>query len=102
MISAEEEVAAGVKADATRELRRRDDFLAIMGSESGRRFVWQLMGDCSLFLPIYSPDHSEMSYKEGRRQIGLKLLADCNELCPELYLKMMNENTQPTEAATYE
>lgn len=79
------------------ERRRRDDFLAIMGTQAGRRFVWGLMGDSGMFRGMYSPDHSEMAFREGKRQAGLKLLDDCNNICPLLYLKMMDENNQPIE-----
>lgn len=81
------------------ERRRRDDFLAIMGTQAGRRFVWGLLGDSGMFRGIYSPDHSEMAFKEGKRQAGLKLLDDCNSICPGLYLTMMDENNQPIEAS---
>lgn len=98
----DQRVAAEHKASQERELQRRSDFLAIMGTSQGRRFIWKLMGESCLFLPIYSPDHSQMAFNEGRRQIGLKLLTDCNTLCPNLYLTMMKENTQPTEATKHE
>lgn len=84
------------KVEAFREQQRRQDFLSIMGTVQGRRFVCSLMGESGMFRGMYSPDHSEMAFREGRRQIGLKLLDDCNTICPDLYNKMMGESNQPT------
>ena len=91
----EQEKAA--KLELFKEQRRRRDFLAIMQTQQGRRFVWGLMTYSGIFEGLYSPVHAEMAFSEGKRQGGLKLLDDCNLICPDLYLLMMNENNQPIE-----
>jgi hypothetical protein len=78
------------------ELRAKD-FVDIMATRGGRRFVFKLLVDCQIFMPIYDPDHSAMAWKEGKRAIGLEVLSDCNTLCPELYQLMMNESNEVTD-----
>lgn len=75
------------------EIQLADDFRDIMNTIGGRRYFWNLIADCQCYQPIFHENHAIMSIREGKRQIGLRLLHQINTICPELYQVMVNENT---------
>lgn len=74
------------------ELRRKyvHDLQQVMGTESGRRFIWDLLGRCEIFHSGWSPS-AEIHLKAGMRQIGLPIYADLHEHCFEAYQAMERE-----------
>jgi hypothetical protein len=85
----------GKAADAARlrgELKTRqdDDLRTVMGTEQGRRFIWDLLGDAGVYRTSFT-GNSETFFNEGKRQIGLAILARITETCPGEYLKMQQE-----------
>ncbi len=71
-----------------------DDFKQIMAAPHGRRFVSELLDHCRLYQASYGPDERSTCFNEGRRNVGLKILADINDICPELYAVMVNERNE--------
>lgn len=69
----------------------QDDLKMLMSNASGRRFMWKLLGDCRIFHSNFSTSALEMARREGRREIGLKLLEQVHLLCPERYEEMRKE-----------
>ncbi len=86
------------KAAKTVRLRRNDDFRWLMGDARGRRFVWDLLGKAGLFRSSFGPSTELTAFNEGRRDLGLGVLAELMQLCPEQYARMQAEavSTQPT------
>jgi hypothetical protein len=68
-----------------------EDFLWLMGQQSGRRFVWGLLGRCNVFSTSFNTHGGLMTLAEGKKQIGYQYLEKINQLCPDLYVVMMNE-----------
>lgn len=68
-----------------------DDFLWLMSQQSGRRFVWGLLSRCNLFSTSFNTHGGLMTLAEGKKQIGYQYLEKINQLCPDLYVVMMNE-----------
>ena len=68
------------------------DLKSVLASESGRRFVWDLLSRCGIYTSSADASGSWTYYKEGRRSIGLGVLADIIEADPDSYLKMMKES----------
>jgi hypothetical protein len=66
------------------------DFKWLMSDARGRRFMWRLLGLTGLYRSSFT-GNSTTFYNEGMRNIGLMLIADVNELTPEAYLKMIEE-----------
>lgn len=83
------------KAKTPEQLQQEDDLLQLMLSESGRRFIWRLLGECRVFQSTYTGDHHTF-FKEGARSIGLFLMAEINGVCPGLFIQMMQER-QPDD-----
>lgn len=69
------------------------DFVALMGTESGRRFVWRLLGKTGLYRSSFT-GNSETFFREGERNIGLWVMSEIDALCPESYALMVRENQQ--------
>ena len=75
------------------EDRRRqhvEDFKHVVSDERGRRFMWNLLGDCGVFRTSFR-NSSEMAFLEGQRNIGLKLIDLIHAESPETYLLMLQE-----------
>src|SRR5580692_7555695 len=81
----------------TARLQRSADVRWLMGDARGRRFVWDLLGRAGLFRSSMAVSAELTAFNEGRRDLGLGLLADLTRLCPEQYGRMQAEatSTQP-------
>ena len=67
-----------------------EDFKWLMGNKQGRRFVWRMLEMCGVFRSTFRLNN-EMAFLEGMRNVGLKLMADIHETCPEKYHVMVKE-----------
>jgi len=80
-----------------RELQLEDDFVGIMTTVPGRRFVWAMLDKFGIFAHNFDESHAAMSYHEGRRSVGLYLMDYIQKTCPHLYHTMAQENAIKTE-----
>lgn len=71
------------------------DMATILNQRAGRRFIWRLLSEAGIFRSSFTGNNSTF-FNEGRRDIGLKFLADTQEF-PELYLLMVKESREPQE-----
>ena len=73
----------------------------LMSAINGRRYCWLFLSRAGLFAEDGDLDHARMCLKVGRRIEALTMLAIINRFCPELYVRMVQENTgvdpTPTE-----
>src|SRR4051794_36226520 len=72
-------------------LQRNADFRWLMGDLRGRRFVWDLLAKAGLFRSSIGISPELTAFNEGRRDLGLVVLADMMRLCPEQYARMQAE-----------
>lgn len=84
---------------SSREMRRETyerDFRWLMGDPRGRRLVMRLLADMGVFRTTYDPGikdaTTEMIFREGQKNLGYKLIAELNRLCPDKYLVMLKES----------
>ena len=97
-------------ASATNEKRIRQDedrlkrdritnetvIKSLMSHREGRRWIWLQLSKCGVYLASFDPSaggHSRMCFSEGKRSLGLELLADITRYCPESYILMTKENS---------
>lgn len=82
---------AGVDKAVVRAALQRADFRFVLASVEGRRFVRRVLSECGVYQTSYvSGDALAMSYKEGRRSVGLwlqQLFVDC----PDQYFQLLKE-----------
>ena len=79
------------KTAKTARLERNEDFRWLMGQQRGRRFVWELLAKAGLFRSSLGTSPELTAFNEGRRDLGLAVLADLMRLCPEQYARMQAE-----------
>ena len=86
------EEAQAKQAAANRFLRDTEvsDFRFLMASTQGRRFVWRLLDKAGVFRSTFRTT-GEGDFLEGMRNMGLLLLNDIHEICPEKYYVMVRE-----------
>lgn len=87
------------KAEAERESRDTEDsdFKWLMGNKRGRRIVWRLLERAGVFRSSFNTNSMTMAFMEGGRNEGLRIIGMIHTLCPEHYLKMVEEANERTE-----
>ncbi len=88
------------RSKAERELRERlareneeADLKWLMGNKRGRRVIWRLLDQAGVFRSSFNTNAMTMSFAEGHRNYGLRILGMIHTQCPELYPTMMKEQT---------
>lgn len=66
----------------------------LMESAQGRRIVWAQLERCGIFQTSFTSNGSMVMFREGRRDVGLQLMADIQAATPEAFLTMWRENAQ--------
>lgn len=66
------------------------DLKFILETEQGRSYLYELLDFCGLYKGSFT-GNSETFYREGQRNVGLKIFADIGRVAPEAYIKMMSE-----------
>lgn len=70
----------------------------LMAHAQGRRIVWRLLDRAGVYRDSFT-GNSTTFYNEGRRAMGLFVLEQLMDSCPEKYALMMNEqNRKPKNA----
>ena len=68
------------------------DLRDVCSTRQGRRFVWKQLVQAGCFHQSFVPGQSDSTaFNEGRRSLGLALMAEVHELDAALYIKMANE-----------
>jgi len=67
------------------------DIRWLMTSRRGRRIAWRLLDSAGVFRSSFNTNAMAMSFAEGNRNYGLRILSTIHTQCPELYPTMMKE-----------
>lgn len=79
--------------------RNHNDLKFILDSEQGRRFLWRILGNCGVFKTSFVTS-SEIYFNEGKRSIGLQILAEIMDCDPNAYLKMITNKDDKDDRNT--
>ena len=71
-----------------------DDLKWLMSSRRGRRIAWGLLSRAGVFRPSFSTDALVMSFNEGTKEEGRRLLSRIQTTCFDLYIEMTKENVK--------
>ncbi len=71
-----------------------EDIKWLMKNKQGRRTVHRLLERAGVFRLSFDTTAMVMSFNEGRRSEGLRLMALVTEHCPERYAEMLTEARQ--------
>lgn len=85
-------VRAAAKTAKSADDIAREGLRQTMQSEQGRKWLYRALMMCDPFRNPFSSEALEMARRCGEVNIGLQLIADMDEVSPELYLLMMKEN----------
>lgn len=80
------------KARLTRQVEK-EDIKWLMSGKRGRRIMWRLLERTGIFRSSFT-GNSETYFREGMRNVGLMLMAQINEACPEMYTLMVQEQRE--------
>jgi hypothetical protein len=83
---------ARVKETKSKDVIAREGLRQAMSNEGGRAWLHKTLMACDPFRNPFSTDALLMAHRCGEVNIGLQLIADMNEVSPELYLQMIKEN----------
>ncbi|HLT01104.1 MAG TPA: hypothetical protein VK001_02955 [Geminicoccaceae bacterium] len=84
------------RREAKRAEEAAADLREVLSTEGGRRFVWRLLGDSGIFRTSFT-GNSETFFREGERNVGLKVFNAIHQVCPDLYLVMQREAAERAE-----
>lgn len=83
------------KAADERDRRRRRkeiaDLKSVLSAVEGRRFLWRLLTEASIFTGCFDPNALSMAFKEGKRDIGLFILQEMKKVSFEVLGQMERE-----------
>lgn len=69
----------------------------LMDQQIGRKYLWDQLDKLNVFaqtLQFGRDGYAATAWAEGKRSVGLELMACITRLCPEQYLLMMRENSK--------
>jgi hypothetical protein len=79
-----------VKAQLTAQTEI-DDLCWLMGDKRGRRFVWRQLSEAGVYQLTFTGEALSSAFNEGKRNQGLKLLAQITRHCPDRLFEMQKE-----------
>jgi hypothetical protein len=94
------DVKAAEKQARLAEQQRREIVSGIMSVAPGRSWMCDLLEHCHIFHTSYNDIGLRMSFMEGQREVGIRLLSDIMGACPDQYVLMMRERNE--RDASYE
>lgn len=76
--------------DEQRRRQQVEDFKWLMAHKQGRRLMWRLLSMAGVFRTSMTGNSSTF-FNEGRRDIGLQLMAEINDHSLDAYVLMLKE-----------
>ena len=70
--------------------QEKADFAWLMSDKRGRRFIWRMLETTGVYRSSFT-GNSETFFREGSRNVGLKLISDIHEFAPDAYPMMLEE-----------
>ena len=85
------------KAEAARQRQvEANDIKWLMSTKQGRRVVWRLLSEAGIYRTSFT-GNSETFFREGKRQMGLFLVAEVHTHATDAYPLMVQESKAPTK-----
>src|SRR5258708_18924847 len=79
------------KASRLADRARQEVIVNLMSTTFGRAWLWDILTSCHVFGQTFSADPLMTAFAEGRRAVGLALLADVMSACPDQYITAARE-----------
>src|SRR5882672_1744496 len=85
------EVRKAEKAARQADRARQEVITELMSTTQGRQWLWDLLSSCHVFAQTFTASPLMTAFSEGRRAVGLALLADVMFACPDQYITAARE-----------
>ena len=72
--------------------RREQDIRAVLSTAAGKRFIWDIIGDCRVFHSRFHGNSRDI-FEAGERNVGSKLLERVLEVDPKLMGQMAQSHS---------
>lgn len=69
----------------------------VLSSKEGRKYLYDLIDFCGMHRGGFTSNGSETFFKEGMRNVALKIFADIGRIDPDAYMKMIQETKNKKE-----
>jgi hypothetical protein len=93
----EKEIFLSVSMDKQEHDELMEDLSKILCTDSGRRYLWRLLSFCRVMDRSMDRDSLVMAFREGQRDIGMRLMKDIYEAEPNAYELMRKEHVKACE-----
>lgn len=93
----EKEMAFTVNMDSREHEALMEDLSKILCEDWGRRYMWRLLSFCRVMDRSMDRDALVMAFREGQRDIGMRILKDIYEAKPVAYETMRLEHVKAEE-----
>jgi hypothetical protein len=87
----EREEQQALAGQALKRKQQVEDFKWLMAHAQGRRIVSRLLEEAGVHRTSFNHSGSVMAFNEGKRHLGLYLMAEILEIAPESYVKLLKE-----------
>lgn len=82
-------------------LEELEDIKAVMNLPAGFRFMRRLINITGPYRSTFDADQARMSFLEGNRNFGCRMVVDLLEACPDQYVRLLIEsNSNQKQEAT--
>ena len=76
-----------------RQQQRDNDLRAVLSTAEGRRMLWWLLDDlCGLHSSAFGGNTADLTFREGRRDVGVKLMQHAQAVAPDSYVASLLEH----------
>lgn len=90
----ERRVAHSALRAQARDVDVTNAHIYVLADKRGRQLVWDILSQCGVFNASFDRDPGVMAMKEGRRDVGIWLLAQLEGQYPGAYAQMRQEHTE--------
>ena len=66
---------------------------AVMGTKEARRYMLNLLNECNIFGSVFT-GNSRTFFLEGKREVGLKVYKEIQEVCKDEFELMVKEGKE--------
>lgn len=97
----EKEIAFKEQQNAEEHAEAIEDLRKILNEDWGRRYLWRLLSFCRVMDRSMDRDSLVMAFREGQRDIGMRLMRDIDEAEIIAYntMRMEHYNAEKERAA---
>lgn len=82
-------------------ISQRTDMKNLLSTEAGRSIIWAIMSRCDIFGTSMT-GNSQTYFKEGRRSVGLEIMAEVIAADPNAWINMQRDNLREIQRALTE